>query len=90
MTVLKLVSKSSNGAHWGPKDVLETALQDVAKGEIGLEDRLIVVSVNPRGKGEFNTRFIQCGMSASEMIMLLEIAKMDIYKKHMASTREPE
>jgi len=85
MTILKLVTKSENSKHWGAKDVLQEALKDVDSGEIGENDRLMVISVNPAGLGEFNTHFIQCGMSASEMIMLLEIAKMDIYRKQMTS-----
>lgn len=83
MTVISMVSKTRNAKHWGPKQVLESALQEIEDGKILPDDRLIVLSVDAANSGRFVTSFTQCGMSASEMIMLLEIAKMDIYRKHL-------
>lgn len=81
--VIKLVSKTQSAKHWGPKDALEAAQKDLQDGTIGESDRMIVLWVNPKDTGAFNISFIQSGMSASEMIMLLEIAKMEIYRNQM-------
>lgn len=85
MSVVRLVEKTQDARHWSAKDVLEAALKDVEQGKIGPNDRLMVISVGPRDSGEFDTHFLQTGLRASEMVMLLEIVKMDIYRKHMAS-----
>lgn len=81
--VISLVKKTESSKHWGPRDVLNEALKEIEEGKIGPNDRLIIVAVGPSGSGEFNTHFLQCGMSASEMITLLEIAKMDVYRNLM-------
>lgn len=89
MSVLKLVAKTENAIHWSPQDVLEEALREVKSGKIGAQDRLVVISVGPRNSGEFNTHFLQCGMSASDLIMLLEIAKLDVYRNQMVTSSWP-
>jgi len=81
MAVVKLISKTGSAKSWGPQDVCDELQNDITAGEVG--GKVVVLHVDTKD-GAFNTRFIQCGMSMSEIIALLEIAKLDIYKKQMS------
>ena len=78
--VVRLIDKTGSAKSWGPQDVCDALQKDINDGAIGT--KLLVLHVD-QSNGQFNTHFLQCGMSASEMIMLLEIAKQDIYRNQM-------
>lgn len=39
-------------------------------------DKLLILRVNTKGGAEYNTGFSACNMQASEMLALLEVAKV--------------
>ena len=80
MNIVRLIDKTGSAKSWGPQDVADALQADIDSGKVG--KKLLVLHVD-QSDGRFNTNFLQCGMSASEMIMLLEIAKQDIYKNQM-------
>ncbi len=80
MKVIKLINHTGSAKSWGPQDVCDALQEDINSGKVG--KKLLVLHVDQEN-GRFNTSFLQCGMSASEMIMLLEIAKQDIYRQQM-------
>ena len=80
MSVVRLIDRTGSAKSWGPQDVCDALQKDIDEGKVGI--KLLVLHVD-QSNGQFNTSFLQCGMSASEMIMLLEIAKQDIYKNQM-------
>ena len=80
MKVVKLIDKTGSAKSWGPQDVCDKLQEDIDNGLVN--NKLLILHVDQSG-GNFNTSFLQCGMSASEMIMLLEIAKQDIYRSQM-------
>lgn len=82
MNVVRLIDKTGNAKSWGPQDVVDALQEDIDAGKVG--NKMLVLHVD-QSNGRFNTSFLQCGMSASELIMLLEIAKQDIYKNQMCS-----
>jgi hypothetical protein len=82
MSVIRLIDKTGSSKSWGPQDVCDALQKDINDGKVG--KKLLILHVD-QSNGRFNTSFLQCGMSASEMITLLEIAKMDIYKSQMCS-----
>ncbi len=79
--IVRLIDKTGSAKSWGPQDVCDALQADIDAGKVN--GKVMVLHVNQAG-GNFNTSFLQCGMSASEMIGLLEIAKQDIYRKLMA------
>lgn len=83
--IFKLIDKTANAKQWGPSDVVEALQSDINDGKVPQGARMLVVYTGPQSSGRFDTSFLQCGMSASEMIMLLEIAKQDIYKNQMCT-----
>jgi len=78
--VIRLFDKTGSAKSWGPQDVCDKLQKDINNDLVS--NKLLTLHFD-QSKGEFNINFLQCGMSASEMIMLLEIAKQDIYKKQM-------
>jgi hypothetical protein len=80
MNVIRLIDKTGSAKSWGPQDVCDVLQDDIKSGKVG--KKVLILHVD-QSDGRFNTSFLQCGMSASEMIMLLEIAKQDIYKNQM-------
>jgi len=80
MKVVKLIDQTVSAKSWGPQDVCYKLQKVIDNGLVS--NKLLILHVDQSG-GNFNTSFLQCGMSASEMIMLLEIAKQDIYRNQM-------
>ena len=80
MKVVKLIDKTGSAKSWGPQDVCDKLQEDIDNGLVS--NKLLILHVNQEN-GNFRTSFLQCGMSASEMIMLLEIAKQDVYTSQM-------
>lgn len=80
MTIIKLFERNGNAKSWGPKDVLKDAAKVVDEGF----DGEILVLMRDKKTGGYDVRFLQCGMSASEMIGLLEIAKLNVYRDLMS------
>lgn len=84
MSVISLFHKSNNAKHAGPKQVLNEAIDAVNNGSMG--DKLIVVSLKPNSN-DVETVFIQSGMSAVELISLLELAKLNVYMNYMKTEK---
>lgn len=80
MKVVKLFDKTGNAKSWGPQDVIDEALEYIKEGFEGD----VMVLLREKHTGSYNVQFVQCGMCASEMIGLLEVAKMNIYKEFMS------
>ena len=85
--VFKLFNLTKSAKSWGARDVIDEVSKDLNAGVVPDNARMIVIYTDAAGTPTFNTNFYQCGMSASETIMLLEIAKMDIYKKQMCNEK---
>lgn len=81
--IIKLVEKNKNAKSWGVQDVVDELQRRIDNGDMPAGVRFMAVYANPPTKPEFNTNFVQCGMSASEAIALLEIAKLDLYRNQM-------
>ena len=77
MKVVRLFDKTRSACHWGVKDVLQSAMDNLT----GDEKKVIVVTLDDH-EG-YRVSFTQAGMTASQMIQLLEIAKMNIYNDFM-------
>jgi hypothetical protein len=80
MSVVRLIDRTGSAKSWGPQDVCDALQKDIDEGKV--KNKVLILHVD-QDNGRFNTSFLQCGMSASEMIMLLEIAKQDIYRNQM-------
>jgi hypothetical protein len=83
MTILKLIKYTGSAKNWGVQDVIDSIQKDFNRGEIAPNAKVLVISSNPQEDQKVVTSFTQCGMSAAEMIMMLEIAKQNIYRKYL-------
>jgi hypothetical protein len=81
MSVIRLIDKTGSAKSWGPQDVVDALQKDIDEGKVG--NKLIVVHLDSSNE-QFKTTFLQCGMTASEIVGLLEITKMDVYRKLIA------
>jgi hypothetical protein len=77
MKVVRLFDRTQSACHWGVKDVLQTAMDDLT----GEEKKAIVITLDDHDG--YKVSFTQAGMTAGQMIQLLEIAKMNIYNDFM-------
>lgn len=73
--VVRLITKAANATSWTPSDVLKEASESIK-----CDDKVMVLYGNS-DLNSFTVDYIQCGMTASEMIALLEVAKLNIYRK---------
>lgn len=82
--VVKLITKAGNATSWNAHEVLKTAMNEVKP-----TDKVMVLYTDST-TGEYRVNFIQCGMTDSSMITLLEVAKLNIYTNLMTKQKAPE
>lgn len=82
--VVRLITNAGNATSWGPQEVLK----DVA-ANIKPTDRLMVI-YGSADLNQFEINYAQCGLTASEMIAILEVAKLNIYINLMSKQKAPE
>lgn len=82
--VVKLITRAGNATAWGAHDVLKTAMNEVKPSDT------VIVLYTDSTSGEYRVNFIQCGMTDSSMITLLEVAKLNIYTNLMTKQKAPE
>jgi hypothetical protein len=75
-TVIKLADRSANAAHSTVEDKLEEALHDLRGGQgvIARANKVLIIPLADQDDG-YAHGFYQAGMSMSECIALVEIAK---------------
>ena len=72
--VVKLVESSENAAHWGVKDMLETALRD--DGLDRSYRKGLVILLDDQG-GAYHVRCLNARLRCSEVTALCEYVKAD-------------
>jgi hypothetical protein len=76
MSVVKLVNYNNDAKSWGPSDVCDSFKKKI---EDGFDGEVIIVMSSKKDGTHTNT-FIQCGLSLSEMVGVLEVAKLNIFE----------
>jgi len=76
MKVIDLADKSNNANFMSPSKLLDKAAERVED-----TDKVLILRLNTINES-YDISFMQCGMSMSECIALLEIAKT-LFKKEM-------
>ena len=80
-TVIRLAEKSDNANFWTVKEMLEDAVKDISEAEPDkLPTKAIVLTVGDRN-GAYDVHFVQAGMKMTEVLALLEVAKIKILKE---------
>lgn len=80
--VTNLGEKTGSSLHWSPVQALERVKQDHMPGG-PLEDykKVITISLESNGDGQYEVAYNQAGMRLSECIALLETAKALLLKQ---------
>lgn len=73
--VAKLSEFSGNGAHRSAIDAIVDHKSEIEDGRLKGYEKVIIVSLNDN-EGEYSVKWSQAGLKSSEMISLLEVAKM--------------
>jgi hypothetical protein len=81
--IIKLFDRNNNAKSRSPQDVVDRLQKLIDTDKIPPDAKFIAIYTIPAKEREFHIGFNQCGLSTSEMIMLLEIAKQDIYRTQM-------
>lgn len=78
--VISLAERKEDGTLWSPIDALQDAITKYEDPEYS-GNKVLILHLNDED-GSYNVGFTQAGMSASEMIGVLELAKT-VMKEHM-------
>lgn len=81
--IIKLFDRNNNAKSRSPQDVVDRLQELIDSDKIPHDSKFMAIYTTPAKEREFHLNFNQCGLSISEMIMLLEIAKQDIYRTQM-------
>lgn len=76
MSIVSLVDKSDSSAHWSPKDMMESEIEDIEAGEN--PSRKAIVLFLDDSEGRFHVSYSCAGLKSSEILSVLEIAKARI------------
>ncbi len=81
-----LADKARDATMWTPRDALADGLKAIDEKEpnrvISRATKLLVIALDDTD-GMYDVGFIQAGMSATQMIALLEILKLQLYHDEM-------
>ncbi len=74
--VTNLGEKTGSSLHWSAVQALERVKQDhMPGGPLENHNKVITISLESNGDGEYEVAYCQAGMRLSECIALLECAK---------------
>lgn len=76
-----LAGKAKDSRYWGPKEVL---LDAIAVQEKMQYTKCLVVFLETDAAA-YDTHFVQCGMSASQLLALLEVLKLRLFNDFLAA-----
>ena len=73
--VVSMAEKMDDARLWTPKQALEDALNDIGvRGAFENGKKILIIALD-ESDGQYETNYIQAGMSSSECVALCEIAK---------------
>lgn len=76
--VISMVEATKDGTKWSVQDALADALKDAGNPEtrMGQVSKVIVIGLVDVPEGEYDLAYVQAGMKASEIVALLNVAKV--------------
>ena len=80
MKIVKLSKEANNGKMRTPIDSLEEAIEDFKNGELKGYNKILIIPLKASNE-IYDVTFIQAGMTMSECIALIEIAKTTFLKE---------
>jgi len=79
--IIKLVEATGDAKMWTPEQMLEYSLHEVQPGGGLVEVNKALVLFLTNTDGDYKVGYTQAGMSCSEMLALLEVAKAVLLKE---------